>query len=392
MRRILYVSGTGDISGGQNSLWVLLKSLDRQLYQPYVVCPFTGDFTDRVRQAGLPVHILPVRAPRASLNPFHLLRNGQETLSFVHQLQALIRRERIDLVHATSHSLGVICSLAARSLRVPVIWHVRDIPVHPIKRWVVAQAAIELATHVIAVSESVARVYTLGIENNARVSVIHNAVELPDPAERRRLAARRLREEFGADENAHLIGNIGRLIPWKGQDRLLYAAARLIKDWPDTKFLIVGDVITSVRPYPNSHLEYKPKLLALCEELKLGEKVVFTGFRKDVLDIYAALDMYVHTAVQPDPLPRVVLEAMASGVPVIAPDLGGVPEMIEHGISGLLYPPGDVGALTAQIQSLLADEAQCQRLAQNALMTIKQRFTVDQHVAAIKSVYESVLG
>jgi glycosyltransferase involved in cell wall biosynthesis len=392
MRKILYVSGTGDISGGQNSLWVLLKSLDRQLYQPSVVCPFTGHFTDRARRAGLPVHILSVRAPRASLNPLHLLRNGQETLSFVRQLQALIRRERIDLIHATSHSLGVSCSLAARSLRVPVIWHVRDIPASPIKRWVIAQAASKLATHVIAVSESVARVYTPDRQDNARVSVIYNAVELPDPSGGRRLAAQRLREEFGADENAHLVGNIGRLIPWKGQDRLLRAAARLVKDWPDTKFLIVGDMITSVRRYPSSYLEYKPKLLALCEELGLGEHIVFTGFRKDVMDIYAALDIYVHTAVEPDPLPRVVLEAMSSGVPVIASDLGGVPEMIEHGISGLLYPPGDVGALTAQIQSLLADEAQCQRLAQNALMTIRQRFTVDRHVAAIRSVYESVLG
>jgi glycosyltransferase involved in cell wall biosynthesis len=120
---------------------------------------------------------------------------------------------------------------------------------------------------------------------------------------------------------------------------------------PEARCVLVGDAL-----FAGEHA-WKARMLALTRELGLGERVVFAGWRDDVPAVLSALDVLVHTPTTPDSLPTVVLEAMAASRPVAAAAIGGLPEMVEHGVTGHLVPPGQPEPLAAALRGLLGDQA-----------------------------------
>ncbi|HID30012.1 MAG TPA: glycosyltransferase family 1 protein [Desulfobacterales bacterium] len=388
---VLYVNGTGDASGAENSTLTLLRRLDRARFCPILVCPFIGTFTELAKQSGVEISILDVKALAFTRGPIIFSLDMVRLLPFILRLTRLIKKESIDLLHVNSYRIGVPCSIAAKLAGVPVIWHVRDIPASKIKRRAVAWLADKLADKVIAVSGAVANVFKGEGKGTERVEIIYNGIDADEFAEKGLGKRNELRQEFGVDESSFLIGNIGQLIPWKGQDRFIKAARRTIDHVPRAKFLIVGGEVRTAWRTPRDYVECKSRLLDLVRELGMSNHVVFTGLRRDIPAILSALDLYVHSSISPDPLPRVLLEAMACRVPIVAPQAGGIPEMIEDGTAGILFPPGDVGAMCNAIVSLLMDEDKRHEMADVAYAIVKTRFSVESHVRRITEVYEELL-
>jgi glycosyltransferase involved in cell wall biosynthesis len=196
-----------------------------------------------------------------------------------------------------------------------------------------------------------------------------------------------LRAEFGMADGNRLISNVGRLDWWKGLDYFLQAMAEVIASQPEVKALIVG----APDPTPASQAYYE-KLKRIVIDLQLSEHVIFTGFRTDIPRIMAASDIVVHSASEPEPFGRVVVEAMASGRPVVATAAGGVLDIVEDRVTGLLVPPKNAALMAKAIRQLLHNREQAEAIGQRAQQRAKERFSVERHVTVVQRIYQQVLA
>lgn len=231
----------------------------------------------------------------------------------------------------------------------------------------------------VAVSKEVyqAEVQRSGIDPK-KVTMIPSGVQVqrfidPDPA-----STEQLREAWGIQPRTHLIGTVGRFVPPKGHTYLLDAIVRLQSQFPDVKTLVVGDGAL-LRP-----MEEKAQALGL------SDAVVFTGIRRDVPEILALLDVFVLPSLW-EGLPIALLEAMAAGLPVVATRVGGVPEVVEDGVTGLLVPPRDPDALAEAITRLLRDPDLRCKMGQAGRERVESEFSVEKMVRKTETLYEEVL-
>ena len=138
--------------------------------------------------------------------------------------------------------------------------------------------------------------------------------------------------------------------------------------------------------------EYKEFLFELTRELNVDDVVHFTGFRKDVYDVFSSLDLVVHASTSPEPFGRVIIEAMALGRPVIATALGGPLEIIKHGHNGFLIEPGDPAALAETIIILVSDEKERVRIGRNAIAHVNEHFRQEDAVRKIETIYDELMA
>lgn len=177
---------------------------------------------------------------------------------------------------------------------------------------------------------------------------------------------------------ATVIGILGRLVPGKGHAVLLDAFARLGTLSPSTTLHVVGDG------------PERAVLEAQAERLRVADRVRFLGFQADIPRLMAALDVVVLASTHTEVLPLVVMEAMAAGCAVVATSVGGVPELVEEGQSGLLVPPGDVDALASALHRLIGDADLRARLGRGAVSRIQQQFTLPRMVVETERIYQQV--
>jgi glycosyltransferase involved in cell wall biosynthesis len=388
MRNILYISGTGDTSGGELSLLALMTHLDRKKFHPIVVCPFEGTFSRQLREVNIEVDIRPVDSLTLNERPGELALSFMGAMRRAIQSMTLLRKKKIALVHVNAYRVGISYSIAARLLGIPVVWHDRAFSLSPKRQRIKSLLADLLPHKVITVSEAVANAYGRRGRIPSKVIPIHNGIDADQYL--RKVISGTFERQFNCADT-RLIGNIGILTPWKGQDLFIEAAKQVTLAMPGVKFVLAGDVLSfAYKPFEDS-VQYKQQLLDKVQKYDLADKVIFTGFLSDVPSLFSALDLYVHCAIRPDPLPRVILESMASKVPVVAPAEGGVPEMIEDGISGLLYPAGDIAAMTDAIVRLLKNDQERIMIGENGFARVREKFTIQNHAVAVQKIYQDLI-
>jgi glycosyltransferase involved in cell wall biosynthesis len=175
------------------------------------------------------------------------------------------------------------------------------------------------------------------------------------------------------------VGNIGALVPHKGQRYLVDAAPAVVRALPDTHFLIFGEG------------ELRPALTRQIKHLGLEHRVSLAGFRADILPLLKGLDLFVMSSIT-EGLGTSILDAMAAGKAVVGTTAGGIPEAVEHGVTGLLVPPHNADALAGAILTLLKDEALRRRMGEAGLERVRGRFSVDRMIDETLAVYERVAG
>ena len=387
-KKILYVNGTGEMSGAEVSLLTLIANLDRERFQPLVALPWHGRFSSRLTDEDIPVVTMEVKSlTLADLGPFGVVRNAARALPFIRALRRFLHQSDIALIHVNSYRIGIPCGLAARLAQVPVVWHVRDIATTRLKRWGVDLSARLLADQVVAISQAVAARLA---ESSSKVVTIYNGIDTSPFSEAR--GGPQVREELGIAPGTLVIGNVGQLVPWKGQDLLIEAIAEVSRVLNDLRLLLVGYEVPTVWALPEGYRRYPARLRDLVQDLDLDGTVTFTGFRDDIASVMDAFDLYVHTAVRPEPFGRVLVEAMATGIPVVAPRAGGVPEIVDHGRTGLLFPQGDKHALRDAMVTLATDRAKRQAMGREAARVAQERFTVQAYVEQVETLYAELLG
>ena len=367
---ILYTSLSGQmLGGGQRSLLLLLERLDRTKFNPFLVCPSEGDLTEKAGELGIETRILKMGGVK-SLNIF-------ATAAVVFKLKNLIRRKDIQLVHTDSPRHAFYAGLSARMTRTPLVWHAR---VSNPEKKSFEKFLFNHADKIIAVSEAASQRYH-GFERfDEKAIVIYNGVDLsefgPKPIDRK------LKQKFKVEDDQLLVGTLGQLIPGKGQEVFLKAAAQITAHASNVIFMIVGD---------GNHT-YRRRLEELRTDLGLSRKVVFTGFRKDIPRIMNALDIVVlPSTTHLEGFSRVIIEAMASAKPVIASDSGGNPEAIEDGVTGILVPAADSDRLSASILELVQDEDKRKRMGTAGRQRAERLFSIEKNVSRIEKIYEELL-
>lgn len=285
-------------------------------------------------------------------------------------VDTLLRHVRPDVVVSCTNKDHFAAWSACRRAGIPSVWWVNDIVSKEFFPTLACRAflgqARRGATRIVVVSEFARRkLLTQGIPAD-RVVTIHNGV-VPQHFQRGRTGA--LREQLGIDATRPVVGVVGRFTSWKGQEFFLQLAARFHDIAPNAAFVLVGHAF-------NEDQAYEAMLRERAAGPELRGRVFFVPFQKDVADVLGDLDVLVHTSLKPEPFGRVIIEAMAAGVPVLAARDGGVPEIVSHGENGFLAAPGDLEAYATSLQSLLEDPGLRARLAEAGRRTVDARFTL----------------
>lgn len=364
--RILYLIGTLDVGGTEGQLATLALGLDRRRFVPEVCClERVGPLATPLREAGIPVTAVPFRGLSPLRQPLAVCRR-------FHDLVGLVRRCRPDILHAFLPHANVLGALAARLARVPVVLlslRGLDSTLAAGGR-VAARLADAVLTNAEAVREHAVRVQGLPA---AKCRVIRNGLDLEafDRAARAHAPGLPPGRRVAAIANPNRFKTPGLLV-------LVRAAAAVVRAQPEVRFAWVGDG------------PCRPEVEEAIRAHGLADRFVPLGSRADVPAILAACELMVLPSFR-EGMPNAVLEAMAAGRPVVASRVGGVPEAVFHGTTGLLVPPGDPEALAGAILDLLGDRARGEAMGRAGRERVVREFRADRMIRETTALYEERL-
>lgn len=386
MTTILFLHTTSEIGGSDVSLVRLVEGLDRAAYAVIVALPSDGPLVPRLRAAGARVEIMPVLMKLTSRRGAGFLAQfGLNYPRAVAALVRLIRREHVSLVHTnTIHNLYGVT--AARLAGVPHVWHFREIVWQSgLLRRLELTMARWWSTRIIVTSNAIAEMY--GPPRRWPVQL----VRVPNGVETERFMpgdGARVRAELNVAPGQPLVGIVCRLDAWKGVDDFLEAAAKVAVADHEAAFAVIGGPIIGQESYEDT-------LKTRAAELGLGGRVRFSGWRygpAEMPDVHRALDILVLASREPEPFGLVLLEAMATGKPVVATAHGGPLDIVEDGRTGDLVPPRDPATMARAIIDLLRDPARCTRMGAHARERVLKLYTAEQYVAGVEAVYRELVA
>lgn len=384
MKNILFINPAGCIGGAEKSLIDLVTGLPRERFQPLVVTLGPGPLAGELNQLGIEsreilLHSAILNLSRGRGKNRWLTLPGIPflVLPTLNRLFRLIREESIDLIHTNglkAHLLG--CLLTGLSRR-PLIWHYRDLPAATGCYRFFRSLARVFPTKIIANSRAVKE--RLG--NLNKTKVIYNGVDITQFQEGKKTS--NLREEFRFSHNDLIIGTIGHFAPLKGYNDLILALPLILKNDPRVRLLIVGGSI-----YP-AYQDYKKELQGLIDRLDLTDKVIFTGERDDLPALLNTLDIFVLPSWS-EGFGRANLEAMAAGRPVVSTNVGGIPEVVADGETGILVPPRDPGDLAEAIIRLAKDENLRKKMGAAGRIRA-ENFSIQKMVGGVVELYKEII-
>ena len=371
MPNVLLLCEYPTISGGEQSMLTTLDRVRRAGIEAAVIAPPAGPLADALAAKGVEVLLFVFRDSTGNRLPQDRLRA---------ELAQLLGRRRPDLLHANSLAMGRLSGPVATDLGLPSIAHLRDII------GLSAQAVADLNRHtrLLAVSEATRTFHVAQGLAAEKTHLLHNGVDLGRFQPRPKSGY--LHRELGVVRETELVGTIGQVCLRKGQDAFVRAAAILAEKLPNVHFVIVGERWSD-----------KPESRRFEQGLrdaatgKLADRLHFLGYRCDVDRLLNELCVLLHSARQ-EPLGRVLLEAAASGVPVVATDVGGTREIFPpHGEAARLVPSDDPGAMAAAVLELMGDEGLRARLGAAARRRAEEAFDAKHAVAGLVGHYRQVI-
>jgi L-malate glycosyltransferase len=305
IRRIAYVSHSSHLGGAELSLLDLLSELDRRRFEPRVFLPRAGDLSAALSSAGIGFDFVPaLRSLRRRGGPLRRAGSGLAALGSWLSVDRQLARWKPALLHANSTTAALFSVGPARWRGIPIVWHVRDVvPLGALGGFLARRC-----TRVIAVSRCAAQAVGAD-EPPGKVVRIHNGIDVSRFANGSRDRGRR---RLGVGD-APLVLSIGQIVPWKNHGVLLDAARRVHAQDPTVRFCIAGGDEDGAR----SSREERKALEGRIAREGLEGVVRLLGFQRDVPDLLAAADVFVHAA-YPEPFGRVVVEALAAGRPIVA--------------------------------------------------------------------------
>jgi glycosyltransferase involved in cell wall biosynthesis len=391
-KTVVFVESAAAMGGVQYSTLYLVRNLDTAQWRPIVVCPAEGDLTKACRDSGIEVHVLnqprlwstSVRVGSARLpNPAAWVWDSYLIGRTAKRLRRFLLQCSPDLVVTKGLSSHFLGGLAVRKLRVPCVWHVQDFiseRTFGIYRRAFGCAARFLPEQIIVDGNSIAEQLPQSLR--IRTTVVLNGVDTK--VFRPGLDGIIVREELGIPNGDLVIGNLGRITPWKGQHYLIEAFASIAAEHPNVTLLLIGSPV-----FDND--TYQRRLLKTVADLGLEGRVKLPGYRHDTANVLAAMDVFAFTSVEKDTSPLALLSAMSCGLPVVAFDIAGVREVMADNDQFLLVPVADVARLGSALASVVENERLRGSLATASRKQAVTEFDVEIYRDRIEQVFRKVL-
>ena len=369
--RVLHVIGGGEFGGAERHILNLATAMDPNLVEVSVCCLFDDPFVKVAREAGIKAYSIPMR---------HKLDFG-----IVTKLRDNIVKENINIVHTHGVRANLVGRLAAKLAGVETVVTTvhsllaQDYPdlFSRFANMMIEKTSRGLTTHFIAVSGGLQKALVHQGIPEKKITIIYNGLN-PGSFQEAGISAGKWRERAGFEPGTTLLAIVGRLHQVKGHHYFLKAAAEILKTRTDVHFLVVGS-----GPEGDKLEEYTQKL-------GISDHVTFTGFVSDVSELMPDLDLLIVPSLW-EGFGLTALEAMAVGVPVVATSVGGLPEIVEHGSTGLLVPPADEVGLVRGINWMLDHPQEAQEMATAAKAVVEEKFTASAMARKTEGVYRRML-
>lgn len=396
MDRIRIASVIADLTfgGSENRLLAFARAIDKSRFEHLVITLFRGEASQELRggslrqiyrQSGVDLIDLgenPTRRILPSLGPGDLINAGSTLNRLSRKLCRVIRQRRIDLIdaqHATASLFGVLAgTLTRRPTTIteyfPGYYDRRGMRL--LGRAVHARAEAFICDS--KVQSDVINKWLL--RPHRRSVVIPNGI--PVPPVTRTNAEMRHQLQIPAERSVRVVGQVSRLIQFKGQRVLLQAAKEVLSSYPDTYFVLTG--------YAAEDPAYVEVLRQDIRELGITERVRIVSWPGSIGDVWELIDIHVHASVQ-DSLPIAITEGMSFGKPAVVTDVGGVEEMVSHELTGLVVPMNDPRALAAGIVRLLRDPQLAALLGANAQQRYQQGYRPEVMARALENLFVDII-
>lgn len=383
MKRILYLHAGAEMYGADKVLLELIKGLDSKAFEAHVILPNDGILVKALKQVGAKVKVIDYPILRRKyFNPKGIFEYFTSYNHYSKKIADYAKENKIDLIHNNTTAVleGIYLK---RKLRIPLIWHVHEIIVKPkaISDFINILMG-RYADKVITVSEAVANhVKKSSFIKEDQVQVIYNGV---DNAIYHPMQAKPIREKFKIAVDATVIGMVGRVNAWKGQNDFLDAIIPILEKNPKAVAFMAGSAFEG-EEWRVQELDARIASLPVAEQIKRIDYYANTN------ELYNMFDIFVLPSTNPDPLPTVVLEAMACGKPIVGYRHGGVCEMVEEDINGLLAKPNDSEALSRLIQNLIDNLEKISEFGQASMKRQKEMFSLESYVKNFSYIYIELL-
>lgn len=365
---VLQAIRQGKIGGGESHVLDLVGYLDKELFNPVVLSFTDGPMMQALQQMGVEGHVIQTEKPF--------------DISVWKSVKALLIKQQIDLVHVHGTRANTNVLWAARSLGLPVLYTIHGWSFHDelpaLKRWarIAAEKVITSSTRMnITVSDAnqvtgrkaLGRFRSVVVKNGVNLQRFNAAGGFTD-----------VKAAYGIPAHHLVLGYIVRMTGQKDPLNMIRAFALIAAKYTDVTLLMIGEG------------DLKTAVVQLAQELGITNRIVFDNFRTDVPAVLQAVDIYCLPSLW-EGFPIGVLEAMAMGKAVIATDVDGTREAVQHEITGLLIPAKDTPALAQAIERLITDTGLRTQLQQNAMQSIAANFDAREMTRKIEALYQQVL-
>ncbi|MBI3193979.1 MAG: glycosyltransferase family 4 protein [Ignavibacteriae bacterium] len=363
---ILLTNSSDMYGGGEFYVLELAKELSARGHNIIVTCKPDNLLSKKCNDAS--VKILPLDFPQMG-----------KVFSSVMKLKRIIQHNNIQIVHTNTNYDRTAGAFAAWLCGVKHVTNVHSFHSlqHNLTHWIRNRYATNhFLVDGVCVKELLVKEDGISPE---KISVVYLGVN-PESMKRDEPQRRRVRREVGLEEHHILIGNVGRLVPMKGQEYLIKAFAEIASLHPHARLLIIGDG------------ELYEKLKAINPKLQTENKILFAGFRDDLVACYSAFDVYAHTSIEGcgETFPFAVLQALAQELPVVVTRVGDVAAMVEEGVNGFVVDEKNTNAIAEKLNMLLSDGSLRQSMAWNSRELLNKKFTTTRMVDNVEDMYAKI--
>ncbi len=382
MKNILFLHSGAELYGADFVLLSLLSNIDRNRFTPLVCLPNEGPLMSRIQALGIETYIVDypiLRRQYFSLSGiFNYIKTYKKSCK---KIISILGNRNIDIVHVNTVAVleGIYIS---RYFKKPLIWHIHEIINKPRVVYLATSAFVGIfASKIVAVSEAVKKhLINSGLVKEEKITVIYNGIDTdkfkPDND------TSNLRKELNIPRGSFVLGMIGRVNAIKGQDEFIKISTQLIHKYNNVYGLIVGNAFAG----QEWRIENLKETIA---KERLGNNLQYLGFRNDVEKLHCLFDVYILPSIQPDSLPTVVLESMASKKVVVGYSSGGINEMVINNETGFIEDIYDSESLIEDIEKLINNDVLYARMANAGYERLKSNFTIKLFIKQIENVYKN---